>query len=244
VGALLALGAALSAACFVRAYGITFLGRPRSNAAATAHETDSFSRTAMFALLTFCLLAGILPGFDIDAIAPITQVLIGQHMPVQASIPWLSIVPVAESRSSYNGLLVVAFIALSSMLAAEVIHRFASRTVRRGPAWDCGYLDPSPSTQYTADSFAQPLRVFGEVIFLARERVETPPPGDARPERMTVTLRDLVWDAICAPISGCISCISYASEKLNYLQFLTISQYLSLVFVALVGLLLTVSLWL
>ena len=239
-GAMLALGAALSAACFVRAYGITFLGRPRTNAAADARESDSFSLTAMVTLLTFCLLAGILPGFVIDAIAPIAQDLVGQHMPVQASIPWLSIVPVAESRSSYNGLLVFVFIALSSMLAAEVIHRFASRAVRRAPAWDCGYRDPSPAIQYTADSFAQPLRrVFGEVVLLARERVEMPPPGDARPARMTVTLRDLVWDVIYAPISGWIS---YASEKLNYLQFLTIRQYLSLVFVALVGLLLTVSL--
>ena len=34
-----------------------------------------------------------------------------------------------------------------------------------------------------------------------------------------------------------------AAERLNHLQFLTIRQYLSLVFVALVGLLLAVSIW-
>ena len=65
-------------------------------------------------------------------------------------------------------------------LAACVIHRFASRALRRGPAWDCGYPDPSPATQYTADSFAQPIRrVFGDVVFRAREQVDMPPPGDA-----------------------------------------------------------------
>ena len=64
-------------------------------------------------------------------------------------------------------------------LAVEIIHRFASRAVRRGPAWDCGFPDPSPATQYTADSFAQPIRrVFGEVVFRAREQVDMPPPGD------------------------------------------------------------------
>jgi hydrogenase-4 component B len=241
VGAMLALGAALSAACFVRAYGITFLGRPRTNAAAEARETDSFSLAAMVTLSSFCLLAGILPGFVIDAIAPIAQDLVGQHMPVQASIPWLSIVPVAESRSSYNGLLVFVFIATSAMLAAEVIHRFASRVVRRASAWDCGFPDPNPATQYTADSFAQPLRrVFGEVVFLARERVEMPPPGDMRPAHLKVSLHDLIWDLVYAPISGWVS---YTSEKLNYLQFLTIRQYLSLVFIALVGLLLVVAIW-
>jgi hypothetical protein len=49
-----------------------------------------------------------------------------------------------------------------------------------------------------------------------------------------------VWDVIYAPISGWIS---YASEKLNYLQFLTIRKYLSLVFAALVGLLLVIAIW-
>ena len=33
VGALLALSAALAAACFVKAFGVTFLGRPRTEAA-------------------------------------------------------------------------------------------------------------------------------------------------------------------------------------------------------------------
>ena len=37
--------------------------------------------------------------------------------------------------------------------------------------------------------------------------------------------------------------LAIAAERLNQLQFLTIRQYLSLVFVALVGLLLVVSVW-
>src|SRR5712672_237534 len=55
VGAMLALGAALSGACFVRFYGVAFLGRPRTPAAAGAAETDVFSRTTMGLLLALCL---------------------------------------------------------------------------------------------------------------------------------------------------------------------------------------------
>ncbi len=133
----------------------------------------------MFAFAGLCLLAGILPGLFIDALAPVAHSLVGARMPTQSTMPWLSIVPVAESRSSYNGLLVFVFIAGSALAAAEVIHRYASREVRRGPAWDCGFPDPDPATQYTADSFAQPIRrVFGATVFRARERVEMPPPGD------------------------------------------------------------------
>ena len=67
-----------------------------------------------------------------------------------------------------------------------------------------------------------------------------PPPGDLRPARLDVRIRDLVWDMLFARLGGAVW---FATEKLNRLQFLTIRQYLSLVFVALVALLLRVSLW-
>ena len=241
VGAMLALSAALAAACFVKAFGVTFLGRPRTPAAANAGEVDGFSLGAMFTFAALCLLAGILPGFVIDGLAPVAEALVGGRMPVQMALPWLSIVPVAESRSSYNGLLVFLFIAASASLAAYAIHRLASRELRRAPAWDCGYPDPSPATQYTAGSFAQPIRrVFGTVVFRAREHVDMPPPGDLRPARFSVDLRDLVWDTFYTPVAVGVAAVA---GRLNLFQFLTIRRYLSLVFVALVALLVVLALW-
>jgi hydrogenase-4 component B len=150
-------------------------------------------------------------------------------------------VPIAASRSSYNGLLVFGFIAVSASLTVYAVHRFASRALRRAPAWDCGFPDPSPWTQYTAGSFAQPIRrVFGTLVFRAREHVEMPPPGDLRPARLRVELRDLVWDGLYAPVAGAVG---FAADRLNQLQFLTIRRYLSLVFLALVTLLLVLTLW-
>ena len=242
VGGLLALAAALAAACFVKAFGITFLGRPRSSPAQTAGETDRFSLAAMFGLAMLCLFAGILPGFVIDTLAPVTVALLGERMAGQAQLPWLSIIPIAEARSSYNGLLVFLFIASSASLAAYVIHRLASRALRRAPAWDCGYPDSSPRTQYTAGSFAQPIRrVFGTLVFCARERVDMPLPGDSRPARLHVELRDLIWDTLYAPLAVLLS---VAADRLNHFQFLTIRRYLSLVFMALVTLLLVLAVWL
>ena len=241
VGALLALSAALAAACFVKAFGVTFLGRARTPAAAGAHETDRFSLAAMFFFAALCLVAGILPGFFIDALAPVVQGLVGDRMPVQRGVDWLSIVPIAESRSSYNGLLVFVFMVLSGALAAWAIHRLASDKLRRAPPWDCGYPDASPATQYTASSFAQPIRrVFGTVVFRAREHVDMPPPGDGRPARLTVELHDLVWEALYAPVADAVG---FAADRLNHLQFLTIRQFLSLVFAALVLLLLVLAIW-
>jgi hydrogenase-4 component B len=241
VGALLALSAALAAACFVRAFGITFLGRPRTAAVSSAHETDSNSLASMYVLAALCLVVGIVPGFFIDALAPVTQTLLGVSMPHQAGGQWLSIVPIAESRSSYNGLLVFIFVLLSASFAAFAIHRLASDKLRRGPAWDCGYPDLRPSTQYTASSFAQPIRrVFGTTVFRAREIGEMPPPGSTAPARLTVEIRDPIWDSLYAPICNLVA---LAAERLNVLQFLTIRRYLSLVFAALVLLLLVLAIW-
>ncbi len=241
VGGLLALAAALTAAAMVRAFGVAFLGRPRTPAAESARETDPWSRAAMFVLAGLCLTAGVLPGLVIDALAPAAQIVVGGRMPVQASQAWLSIVPIAESRSSYNGLLVLAFITTSAGLAALAIHRFASHAVRRAPAWDCGFPDESPLTQYSAGSFAQPIRrVFGGFAFAARDVVDMPAPGEMRPARFTAIVRDRIWDGLYAPIGIAVGVVA---DRLNRLQFLTIRVYLSLVFLALVSLLLVLAIW-
>ena len=241
VGALLALSAALAATCFVKAFGITFLGRPRSQAAQNAVEVDPFVRSAMLALGALCLLAGLFPGMIVDALAPVSQSLLAQHMPTQSAQPFFSLVPITEARSSYNGLLLFAFIALSTLATVFVIHRWASHALRRAPPWDCGFPDPDPATQYTAGSFAQPIRrTFGSLVFMAREHISMPPPGDPAPARLRVQLRDLIWDYGYRPIGWAVGS---AADTLERFQFLTIRKYLSLVFGVLVLLLLVLVAW-
>jgi NADH:ubiquinone oxidoreductase subunit 5 (subunit L)/multisubunit Na+/H+ antiporter MnhA subunit len=241
VGVLLALAAALAAACFVKAFGITFLGRPRSTGAEQAQETDRFSLTAMYLFAVLCLLGGVLPGLVMDTLAPVVQAMTGGKLPPQASERWLSIVPIVEGRSSYNGLLLFLFITISATAAVLAIHRFASHAVRRAPPWDCGHPDPDPATQYTAGSFAQPIRrVFGTTVFVAREEVVMPPPGDARAASFHVRLRDLVWELFYGRVADAINA---AADRFNRFQFLTIRRYLSLVFLLLVLLLTALAAW-
>ncbi len=239
-GALLALAAALAAACFVRAFGICFLGRPRTDAARLALEVDPWSVAAMLGFALLCLLTGIFPGFVIDAIAPVAQALTGARMPVQLGDAWLTIAPIEASRSSYNGLLVFGFIVSSMLLTVGLAHRLSSR-VRRVPAWDCGFPDAAPNTQYSAGSFSQPLRrVFGGVVFRARDTVDMPVPGDQRAARITRSMRDPVWDNVYVPLGLLMTGLA---DRLNVLQFLTIRRYLGFVFGALVVLLLSLALW-
>jgi hydrogenase-4 component B len=241
VGALLALSVALAGACFVRLFGIAFLGRPRAPVAANARETDKISLSVLLLFAGLCLLIGVVPGFVIDALGPVSQSLFHGQMPIQATQPWLSLVPISAARSSYNGLTLLMMIAAALVLAFAAISMAASRSTRRAPAWDCGFPITGTLTQYTAGSFSQPIRrVFGTVLFRARETIEIPPPGDSRPARMTVRLQDVIWDVCYAPLSGAVT---YLADRLNVLQFLTIRRYLSLVFATLVFLLLVVATW-
>lgn len=240
-GGLLALAAALAAACFVRLYGIGFLGRPRSDAARDAVEVDRFSLTAMGTLASVCVFAGVFPGLVLDTLGPAVTAMLESQIPVQSSQPWLTLVPITESRSTYNGLLVLLFVAFSAASAAWAVHRFASRRLRRGPAWDCGFPNADPITQYSAGGFAQPVRrVLGTVLLRAREDVTMPPPGDTRPALLSVHVTDLIWDGIYERIARATNAIA---TRMNRLQFLSIRSYLSLVMFSLVFLLVALTLW-
>ncbi|MBL1255289.1 hydrogenase 4 subunit B [Methylocystis sp. Sn-Cys] len=240
VGVTLALSAALGAGAYVRAFGVVFLGRPRSGAAEQAQETDQWSLRAMFALIALCLLAGITPSFMIDTISPAAAEYVGGRMPAQSQIGWFTIAPIAESRSSYNGLLVFAFIGLSAFAMAQTIKTFWPRPLRRAPPWDCGYVDPTPASQYTASSFAQPVRrALGAVAFSVREKLDMPLPGETRVAHFSVEIGDRFINYLYEPLT---KAVLFCAGRLNVVNFLSIQEYIALVFAALVFLLILVAL--
>jgi hypothetical protein len=134
---------------------------------------------------------------------------------------------------------IIVVIALMTLLLALTIHRLASDRVRRVPPWDCGFPDPRPQTQYTSSSFAQPIRrIFGTVLFTARERIDLPRPGDTRTASFEMSMRDPAWDGIYQPI---VSSITWLTTRLDVTQYFTIRRYLSLMFGALVILLVLIA---
>jgi hypothetical protein len=162
-------------------------------------------------------------------------------MPVQTFLSWASIVPIADARSSYNGLLILLFVVMSATLAAMFIHRYASRAIRRSDIWDGGYPDPPAAAQYSNSSFAMPIRrVFGSTMFMVRERVDMPRPGEIRAAHFQVKTIDPAWRYLYGPLARAVL---RAATTLNHLQFLTIRSYLTLVFATLVLLLLVVAAW-
>ncbi|MBI4183722.1 MAG: hydrogenase 4 subunit B [Proteobacteria bacterium] len=244
VGGLLALSAALAAACFVKAFGVTFLGRGRSGAAMRAGEVGPAMVWPLAALAGLCLAFGVVPTAAVALLSPVAAALAGAPFPTAtdgiSAAEWLFLIPLDPGRSSYSGLVVLALVAGVSYAGVLAIHRLASNRLRRAPAWDCGFPDASPRTQYTSSSFAQPIRrIFGSFVFRAREHVEMPEPGDFRPARFEVEIKDLAWAWLYAPVERLIA---FASLHLNQLQHMTIRRYLSWMFGALIVLLSVVAL--
>ena len=162
-------------------------------------------------------------------------------MPNQAAVPWMSIVPIGESRSSYNGLIILIFLVASGTMTAMVIHRFATRATRRSAIWDCGFPLDAPQTQYGSASFSMPIRrVFGSVVFDVHEYVDMPAPGEIRAGGFRLRVLDPAWRFAYGPIARAVAAIS---TSLNRLQFLTIRRYLTLVFCTLIALLVVVATW-
>jgi hydrogenase-4 component B len=246
VGAALALAAALAAACFVKAFGVTFLGRPRTPAAANAKEVDIEMIAAMAVLAALCVAIGLVPQGAIAMLAHVTDDLIGDPNAAAAVAAnggglaqWLFLSPLGAGRSSYSGLIVLAVVALVTTVVVLGVHSFASNRVRRGPAWDCGYPDASAATQYTASSFAQPIRrLYGTFVFRALEKVDMPEPGESRAARLEVRMIDPAWVAFYAPVERFVT---WLADRLNVLQFLTIRRYLVLMFTTLIVLLSVVA---
>jgi hydrogenase-4 component B len=242
VGAMLALAAALAAACFVRAFGIVYLGRPRSTAAAEAHETSQGQLTAMALLAGLCLAGGLFGGVAAAAIQPLLQMLAGAPLPGAGTGPTpFSLVAFNAARSIYDAPTIAIFLLISGTLIAMLVHRISGRRTVRGAPWDCGFPDPSPLTQYSASSFSQPLRrVYGATFFDAAEIIDMPAPGDPRAASLTLRLTDHAWEKLyVAPTLAVLR----LSERLNALQFLTIRRYLMLMFSALIVLLLIAAVW-
>ena len=239
VGVMLALSAALAAACFVRAFGIAFLGRPRSSQAAEAKEADLPSYGAMLLLALLVGLIGALPAGALALIDPVARMVTGAPVAPAEGISWLWLEPLTERGASYSGLIVLLVLVVLGTILVYVMRRFAVATLRRSAIWDCGFPDLRPATQYTASSFSQPIRrVFGTMVFRAREYVDMPEPGELRPASYTVVIRDLIWEWGYQPVQVLLD---WCTERFNILQFLTIRRYLTLMFGALVVLLAVVA---
>jgi hydrogenase-4 component B len=161
--AMLALTSGLAVACFVKAFGITFLALPRSVEAERAREVPLSMQLGMGILVVACVGLGLTPFLVVPVLGttlrglgglPASPVAFSLGLPfgVQGAVGQMSPLLVALGLLLLLGLTVVALRAV------------ADRRLRLGDTWGCGRIGQTPRMEYTAASFAEPLRrIFAEL---------------------------------------------------------------------------------
>ena len=169
--AALALIGGLAVACFTKAFGVIFLGEPRSDHAAHARDPGPCMTIPMQLLGAACLAIGVGSPALLGLLAPVLAQATG--LPIDGV---RNEVMLASRILSVLAACAVGFLGLVALAAALRRWLLSHRSVALAGTWDCGYAQPSPRMQYTASSFAQPLTdLFGPVIGTRRRL--SPPEG-------------------------------------------------------------------
>jgi hydrogenase-4 component B len=190
----LALIGALAAACFVKVYGAVFLGEPRSERGARAHDPGGRMLAPMAALAVGCLAIGLAPA----AVAPVLEGATRTWAPEAAALaePLQVLAPLRVL--SATGVTLVLLVGAAAALLARRGH---AAPLASGPTWDCGFAAPSARMQYTASSFAQTL--VGFFSWALRPSVHAGAPAGLFPAatRFETHVPDTVLERAILPLS-------------------------------------------
>ena len=162
----LALIGGLAAACFVKAFGVMFLGECRFadtvSTEGTVAECPFSMRAPMVILAGICLWVGFCP-------VPMVSFAMGGAATV--SVVEISSVTAGVVVAPLSTAVMVLLMLMTIIAVLIVLKKIAMKSlpVERAATWGCGYSAPTPAMQYTSASFAEPLlRIFRNVLRYAR----------------------------------------------------------------------------
>jgi len=226
----LALIGGLALACFAKAFGIVFLGEPRSEHAAHAHESGWPMRLPMVVLAVFCALIGLLPLQVVPRLAPAVTVASGLHADAVAGA-------LGGTLGTLRGVTLIAGLAmlLTALLAGLRRGLLSGRQVGTSPTWDCGYLRPTPRMQYTASGFAQPFTRFFRGFLCTRLEVLRPAGLFPAQARLATATPDPFQERLFGPL---FRASAQTLSHLRGLQHGRIQTYLCYIVLALLVLIL------
>ena len=239
--AVLALTAALGAACFVKAFGITFLGLPRSKAAVESKEAPRSMLIGQGMLAILCLVLGVIPSFVVDKLSVISMFLFGHGFPSSDTQSWLWLTPINAQKASYGAPLVFIGISLALIVWFAIYLKLKSSRkldpVPRVPAWDCGFGPLNARTQYTAESFSMPIQRVFKQVFDVRESIDERRISESesiKHHKYSLSIVDLFSSWLYQPVANAVD---KAAKKITLIQTGHLHHYLTYSFITLMFLL-------
>ncbi|HEV2434992.1 MAG TPA: proton-conducting transporter membrane subunit [Verrucomicrobiae bacterium] len=165
----LALIGGLAVACFTKAFGIVFLGEPRSEHVSRAHEVDWTMRLPMLILSAGCVGIGLFAPVVIGGLQKVLENMTAQR-------PEVVSLTLASATVSLMFVVIGAVIFLLLVAVLVLVRRglLAGRRVDEDVTWGCGYAQPTARMQYTASSFAQPLTDLFRSLLGTKKKISAP----------------------------------------------------------------------
>jgi len=152
----------LAILCFTKAFGIIFLGNPRTEFEAHEMEPCRIIPLAIEALVMLSI--GICPAFYAK--------LAGSAL---KCFPYSDSLALATTSDlSAIGLSGLAFVLLIGIIYAAKSRHNAMREINEGPTWGCGYTEGTPRIQYTATSFVKTYSQLFSFVLGNKKEMELP----------------------------------------------------------------------
>ncbi|MHB8294728.1 MAG: proton-conducting transporter transmembrane domain-containing protein, partial [Acidimicrobiales bacterium] len=234
-GGALALTGGLAISAFIRMYGISFLGRPRSAGAAAATEGGQ-PRLAGAFLATVCVALSLGAPAVLVVLSRIGKAITGGNIVSQLVIGNLTIIPAHTDFSAFSPTYLAVF--LVAVTAVPVVIFLAGRPRARSgvvPVWDGGIHAYEARMQYSATTFANPVRVTFDRLYRPdvelRRASDEDPAGRAGPVHYKSTVYPLFERVFYEPV---IAAAQWLSRKVRPVQSGDVNLYLLYVFVAIV----------
>jgi hydrogenase-4 component B len=233
-GAVIALTAGLALSAFARAYGIPFLGRPRSEGAARARERGQpIAGPALLAVT--CVFLGVGAPLVLTVLARAARVVTGVNIHAELLVPKLTVIPAHTNFSGFSPTYLAVFIV--AVAAVPVLIYLAGRpraASRKVPVWDGGILAFDARMQYTATTFANPVRVTFDPLYrpaIELQRASDDPAGRSGPVHYDVRVTPIFERYLYRPVVRFVELLARAARPI---QSGDVNLYLLYVLVAVV----------
>jgi hydrogenase-4 component B len=238
-GAMLALTGALAAACFVKAFGITFLAQPRSEVASQAHEVSPLMLLGQGLLAAACVFLGLFPTLFLRLLDPVTQPLTGEALAGKLSLANGLVLGSGAAQGGTVSTLGIALVGATLLAVPFLLRRTWGRTATThvGPTWDCGLRGLTPQMEYSATGFSKPIRMIFKALFRPHREVQREydySPYFATTIRFESHVEEVFERRVYRPLNRLVLRLS---RRMRALQAGSIQAYLIYIFVTLLLLL-------
>ncbi|MEL7654879.1 MAG: proton-conducting transporter membrane subunit [Bacillota bacterium] len=232
---ILALSGALAAACFIKLFGISFLGLSRSEHASLAKEVPFSMNLGSGILASLCLVFGLFPLIPIRLLGKVVLATTGNSVLDQLQGGFLFAyypLKINNNSSAITPALIFLIMILIVVIALMLLRLLGgSYQERKYGTWDCGFRSLNSRMQYTGTAFSKPIKIVFKIFYKSSRDLKLQGDHPYHPESMeyTITTESVFEKYIYVPL---LIWVTKWSKRLKFMiQTGSVHTYLVYIFI-------------